>query len=112
MIEAYLPNPPDETLEEGEYYFRQSTMGGERIIRVYPLDVLPHIDGTEYGLYQNRGGRLIWVDGCGLGDRGRGVRFGNLYDNKQDCRGNTHWFFDGWEELRRRQKEDMTDDER
>lgn len=103
MIAAYLPNPPDPTLEDGEYYFKQATMRGEIIVKVFPLDVLPHHDGTEYGLYQQRGTRLVWLDGCGLGDRSRGVTMGKLYDNRQDCLDDTHWFFDGWEELRKAQ---------
>lgn len=110
MIAAYLPNPPDPTLEEGEYYFKQSTMGGERIIRVFALDVLPYHDGTEYGLYQNYGGRMRWVDGYGLADRDRGVRKGKLYDNRQDCADDTHWFFDDWEELRKLERDPSSPD--
>lgn len=106
MIEEYLPHPPDPELEDGQYYFKQSTMSGERVIKVFPLDVLPHHDGTEYGLYQQRGGQLVWVDGCGMDDRSRGVRFGYLYDNRQDCADQTHWFFDDWEQLRREQREE------
>ena len=106
MIEEYLPNPPDPTLEDGEYYFKQSTMGGDRIIRVFALDVLPHEDGVEFGLYQRHGGQMRWVDGYGLGDRNRGARMGRLYDNREDCQNDTHWFFDGWEELRKVQREE------
>lgn len=103
MIAAYLPNPPDPTLEDGEYFFKQSTMGGERIIRVYALDVLLCEDGVEYGLYQSHGGQMRWVDGYGLGDRNRGVRKGKLYDNRQDCIDDTHWGCDWWEDLRKDQ---------
>ena len=103
MIAAYLPNQPDPTLEDGEYYFKQSTMGGERIIRVFALDVLPHEDGVEYGLYQRHGGQMRWVDGYGLGDRERGARKAKLYDNRQDCIDDTHWGCDWWEELRKAQ---------
>lgn len=101
MIADYLPHPPDETLEDGEYYFLQETSGGERLIRVYALDVLPLKDGTEYGIYQKRGNRLVRIGDDPL----RGVRMGNLYDNAQDCRERVHWWVDEWEELRRRQRE-------
>ena len=47
MIEAYLPHPRDPALERGAYYYRQETSGGERVIRVYPLDILPHRDGMD-----------------------------------------------------------------
>lgn len=107
MIEAYLPGEPDPELREGEYYYLQSTMGGDRVIRVFPLDILPHKDGTEYGIYQEKGGKLVWVD-VGWGDRNRGVRFGYLYDNKDDCRNNTHYFLDEWETLRKAQREAET----
>lgn len=104
MIAAYLPNPPDPSLEDGEYYFKQSTIGGDRIIRVFALDVLLCEDGVEYGLYQSHGGQMRWVDGYGLGDRNRGVRKGKLYDNKENCRDDTHWGCDWWEDLRRIQR--------
>ena len=68
MIEAYIPSPPDTTLEDGEYYYRQETAKGPRIIRVFPLDILPHHDGTEYGIYQRKGAQLVRVDTSGYGD--------------------------------------------
>ena len=105
-IEAYLPNPPDETLESGEFYYCQYTTRGTRIIRVFALDILPLRDGTEYGIYQRRGGNLVRVDARGDGDPHRGVHMGELYDNKQDCRDRTHSVFDGWEDLRRIQKDE------
>lgn len=107
MIEAYLPHLPDPTLDDGEYYFKLETSGGPRIIKVYPLDILPYHDGIEYGLWQRRGNTLHWVDGRGTGERDRGVRFANLYDNRQDCIDQTHWWYDGWEQLRGKQMEEM-----
>lgn len=106
-IEAYLPGTPDPTLEAGEYYYLQSTTGGDRVIRVFALDVLPHKDGTEYGIYQQRGGRLVWVDDGGWGDPTRGARMHDLYDNKEDCRNRSHWFMDDWERLRAIQREEQ-----
>lgn len=105
MIREYLPHPPDPGLEPGEYYYLQSTMGGERVIRVFPLDVLPHKDGTEYGIYQQKGNRLIRVD-SGWDDPCRGVRMHDLYDNKEDCKAGTHYFMDDWERLREAQRKE------
>ena len=105
MIREYIPGDPDPSLDDEEYYFLQETSSGSRVIRVYALDILPHRDGTEYGIYQMKGGRLVWVDG-GHGERERGVYFRYLYDNKEDCRNQTHWFMDDWQRLREIQRQD------
>ena len=105
LIENYLPNPPDPGLQDGEYYYLQSTMGGERVIRVFALDILPHKDGVEYGIYQQKGSRLVRVN-SGWGDPTRGVRKHDLYDNKQDCIDRTHYFMDEWEDLRETQRKE------
>ena len=106
MIDAYLPHPPDPTLDMSEYYFCQYTARGERIIRVFALDILPLKDGTEYGIYQQRGGRMCHIDVTGDGDRNRGVRMANLYDNYQDCKDQTHYMYDRWEMLREQQQKE------
>lgn len=103
MIEAYIPSPPDQTLEFGEYYYLQSTWGGDKVIRVRVLDIFPGKDGTEYGIYQRRGGRAVRID-AGWGDPFRGVQMCDLYDNKQDCRNRTHSINDDWHALRRIQE--------
>ena len=105
-IEYYIPHEPDPTLEPGEYYYLQYTTGGERVIRVFALDILPHHDGTEYGIYQQRGGRLAWID-AGYGDPNRGVRMGDLYDNKEDCKAQTHCGAEWWPGLREIQKHEV-----
>jgi len=108
-IAYYLPHDRDPTLDTGEYYYLQYTMGktgNPRVIRVYALDILPHKDGTEYGIYQYRRGRYHRID-AGYGDFSRGVRMGDLYDNKQDCRDQTHMGCHWWEELRKKQMEDV-----
>jgi hypothetical protein len=109
MIEAYIPHPRDPSLEAGEYFFCQETMGGPRIIRVFALDILPHRDGTEYGIYQSRGPRLVRVDARGDGDPSRGVHMHELYDNKEDCRDRTHSCYDNWEWLREQQRKEVED---
>ena len=91
----YLPHDRDETLAPEEYYYLQSTRSGERVIRVEVRYIYPMHDGTEYGITQN--GKHVDV---GYGDQLRGVRKSALYDNKHDCRAQTHLMFDGWEALR------------
>lgn len=105
MIEYYLPNPPDPDLQQGEYYWLQEGFGRPRVIKVYPLDIWPVKDGTEYGLYTKKGGRLVKVD-AGYGDPFRGARKHDLYDNKIDCRNREHNMCDEWERLREIQKEE------
>lgn len=104
-IEYYIPGEPDPSLEDGEYYYLQCTTGGERVIRVWPLDILPHKDGNQYGIYQRKGGRFVWVD-VGYGDRNHGCRKGDLYDNKEDCRNQTHCGVSWWESLRKKQRDE------
>ena len=100
MIEAYIPSPPDLTLDMSEYYYCRCTAAGDRIIRVFALDILPLRDGTEYGIYQQRGSRMCRIDARGDGDRNRGVPMSALYDNYQDCKDQTHYMYDRWEMLR------------
>ena len=102
MIDSYLPNPPDPELENNQYYFEQSG----RIIKVFPLDILPHDHETKYGLYQRVGCHMQWVNSRGDGDRYRGVEFGYLYDNKTDCRNHEHDWFNNWEDLREIQRKE------
>lgn len=108
QIAYYLPHDPDPTLEENEYYYLQYTngaTGNPRVIRVYALDILPHKDGVEYGLYQMKGARLQRVD-TGWGNPSRGAPMGDLYDNKQDCKDQTHGAVSWWQGLREEQKKE------
>lgn len=103
-IDAYIPHKPDTDLDDNQYYFR--LWNSDRVIKVYPMDVLPiDMDTTEYLCYQKVGFRLIWVDVNCDGDRFRGANMGRLYDNKQDCKNMTHDWYDDWETLRKAQKE-------
>ena len=107
MIEEYLPNPPDPDLGFNEYYYRQSTMKGEQVIKVLVTCIFPgemH-QPEEYGIYQIRADGLRWVD-VGLGDRYRGAFKSQLYDNKQDCRDQTHQWAENWEHLREIQRKE------
>ena len=106
MIEYYLPNPPDPDLDMNEFYYLQEGMKS-RVIKVYALDIWPKMDGNEYGLYTQRGGRLVKVD-TGYGDPFKGARMCELYDNKIDCRNREHSTCDEWQQLRKIQMEGGT----
>lgn len=107
MIEEYLPSPPDRSLGFMEYYYRQCTMGGERVIRVTVKNIFPseQDDGLEYDIYQKKGSDYVRID-SGWNNPFRGVRMSDLYDNKEDCRNQTHPWADNWEELRQMQQEE------
>lgn len=107
MIEAYIPSPPDPELEFGEYYYRQSTLKGEQVIKVRVMAIFPgqpH-NPEEYEIYQIRSDGLRWVD-VGWGKRFRGAYKSQLYDNKEDCRYQTHMWAEDWERLREIQKKE------
>lgn len=105
MIQEYLPNPPDPTLGFEEFYYRQSTMKGEQVIKVQVREVLPAEEGLEYGIFQIYGNGLRWVD-TGWGSRYRGCHRSELYDNKEDCRNQTHLWCENWEHLRELQRQE------
>lgn len=106
-IEEQLPNPPDPDLGFEEFYYLQSTMKGEQVIKVQVLSVFPGMvhEELEYGIYQVWGNGLRWVD-VGWGDQNRGCHRSHLYDNREDCKNQTHYWNSRWEQLRRIQKEE------
>jgi len=103
MIETHIPGEPDASLGMDEYYYLQCTRGGERVIRVQLMDILCQHDCTEYGVYQRHGGGWVRVD-AGYGTPDRGVRMHDLYDNRDDCRAQTHMTCDNWKTLRAAQR--------
>lgn len=105
QIEMYLPNPPDPDLEFDEFYYRQSTMKGEQVIRVKVMGIFPGLihEEPEYSIYQVWGNGLRYVD-VGWNDPFHGCHRYELYDNKQDCKDQTHFFCSDWERLREIQK--------
>ena len=94
MIEAYIPSPPDETLGFDEFYVRD-TAGRVRRVRV--VEILPHNHSMTYGLVEISTGRRI---DAGNGSEFVGFTRGQMYDNRNDCRDNTHDWVDDWERLR------------
>lgn len=102
MIDAYLPSPPDPTLDFDEYYVLDKA---GRVRKVRMRDILLHGDDTTYGVVEVSTGRRI---DAGWDSEYIGFRMSALYDNKQDCRDQTHMMYDGWEYLRRLQREERT----
>lgn len=100
MIEAYIPSPPDETLGFEEFYVRDTA---DRVRRVHVVSILPHDDRLTYGVVEVGTGRRI---DAGWSSDFIGFERGKLYDNKDDCRSYTHDWFDGWEQLRKIQREE------
>lgn len=106
MIEAYIPREPDPTLDFAEYYM---TDAADRVIRVLASSIAYTSDDREIREVIAIGKRPHPVYG-GRGEYGRNpgwyyVRA--LYDNKQDCREDTHWMYDDWERLRYLQQEEL-----
>ena len=108
MIAEYIPNPPDPTLGFEEFYYRQSTMKGDQVIKVQVRSIFPgEVHGEmEYEIYQVWGNGLRWVD-VGWGDPNRGCFRHDLYDNKEDCKNQTHYWYNNWEYLRELQQKEM-----
>ena len=107
-IKECLPNSPDPELKEDEYYYLQSTMQGEKVIKVRVMSLFPgepH-QPMEYEIYQVRSNGLRWVN-VGWDDHFRGAYMSQLYDNKEDCRNQTHQWVEDWEDLRRIQREEQ-----
>lgn len=94
MIEAYIPSPPDETLGFDEFYVRDKA---GRVRRVMVVEILPHKNTMTYGVIESGSYRRI---DAGNGSDFVGFTRGQLYDNRNDCRNNTHDWVDDWERLR------------
>ena len=94
LIEAYIPNKKDISLEEDEYYVLTANntiqKGSIRDIGCGARDEI------LYRLRNNRGIVYSWAsDNLGF------VAMRHLYDNKQDCKNQTHFAYDDWEKLRK-----------
>lgn len=99
MIEGYLPSPPDESLGDFEYYVKSN----ERVYKVEIANIFPFDEATLYGVVTVN--KRVPVRGW----RELGAfAMCDLYDNKEDCRNDTHPVYDNWEYLRKIQKEEET----
>jgi len=102
----YLPHGRDPALGEDEYYVLNNA-DEVRKVRLaalvrragYPRPVCETVGLKSGDLFVNK----LAPDGC--------FRFGQLYDNAEDCRDRTHDEYDYWERLRRMQ-EDIDEDQK
>lgn len=101
LIAAYLPHPRDPELGFNEYYVRDTA---DRIRKVEIREIFPCDDEIAYGVYEVSSGRRI---DAGYGSPWVGFRKYALYDNKEDCKDQTHLLYNEWEELRKIQEEEV-----
>jgi len=106
MIEAYLPHDPDPTLEHLFGYYVKDTSG--RVHKCIVTDLLPGDMRTgemEFAVVEESTGRRInpWY---ASDDPFRGFKKCDMYDNREDCKNDTHPCISSWEKLREVQKND------
>lgn len=93
LIEYYIPNPRDESLEDDEYYVLTEN---ETIRKGAVRELAINGNGEKtFRLWNGRGIVHCWArDNMGY------VTKRHMYDNKQDCKDQTHFSYDDWEDLR------------
>lgn len=96
MIAAYIPTPRDPDLPEDEYYILDNY---GKCQRVYISDINPDRYETKYGVRYSGSGRKF-TNGWEYGK----TNLWELYDNKPDCRDQTHMGYNRWEDLRKLQE--------
>ena len=97
MVESYIPSPKDDTLGDFEYYVKKN----ENVYRVEIVGILPFDDETRYTVVTSSKRKPVrsW--------RKHGeFSMCELYDNKQDCKWETHPAYNYWEKLRQIQEEE------
>ena len=98
MIKWYIPNPRDPELDSCEYYYKRED---EKIFKVYVCDILPHDNETHYGCRYSSNGQRVHTS-----YDFDGIPMRQLYDNKQDCKDESHLMYDNWEWLREEEMKD------
>lgn len=102
QIETYIPGEPDPDLELGEYYMQDSA---GRVIRVYAQDIAWDQDGEIRRPFRVSNGKGVYNASCeAIGSPGW-YYLAALYDNKEDCKYQTHSWCNWWEKLRKIQQE-------
>lgn len=101
LINTYLPSPPDAELGFMDFYMRDSA---DRVIRVHAAEIAVGEEGEFRRVWRKNGSGVF--NASGEVSRMPGWYYvWALYDNKQDCRDNSHCLYNGWEHLRRLQQE-------
>lgn len=93
LAEKYIPSPRDETLDEDEYYVL--SVNGV-VQKGWISDIAADRYGNELYRLRNSKGIVRSWDSDSLGY----TQKMNLYDNKKDCKAETHYCYNDWEELR------------
>lgn len=101
LIEAYIPSPRDKTLQDDEFYVMDCH---DRVVKGSGYDLAFDLaDGTEkIRLINGRG-----VIHSAMGDELDFVRINHLYDNKEDCKNQTHFAYPEWQKLRELQEDEQ-----
>lgn len=91
-IEVYIPSPRDPSLGDFEYFAKDVN---DRIQRVEVTDIFPHGEENYYGVVQTNTRKRVksWRD---YGT----FAMSDFYDNKEDCKNDTHPLCNYWEKLR------------
>lgn len=102
LIDAYIPSPRDPELDVFDYYVKDTA---DRIFKVHIAGIYPTggLDGeNHYSVFTERGKRITDFTEDG------NFPMRHLYDNKQDCRDETHNWYNDWEALRELQRKETT----
>ena len=93
LIEAYIPHKRDKNLDEDEYYVLTAN---DTVQKGVVRDLAFNARGEDlFRLWNGRGVVHSWAsDNMGY------VTKRHMYDNKQDCKDQTHFAYDHWEKLR------------
>lgn len=100
LIEGYIPHPKDPDLEFGEYYVLDMA---NRVQRVRVRDIAWDKYDVEIFRVVTKSGKTVH----GVREETEETYGGgwyskaNLYDNKEDCKAETHSMCHYWEELRK-----------
>lgn len=103
MIADILPHPRDPELEFDQYYVKDTS---DRVRKVRITTILPGavFEENTYVVREVSTGRII---DAGYGDPWHGFSKAKMYDNRQDCKDDTHWSYSDWEDLRELQMKEQ-----
>lgn len=93
LAKIYTPSPRDNSLDDDEYYVlsENNTIQKGRITDIaFGLH-----ERMKYRLFNGRG-----IVKCWASDELGYISKSHMYDNKKDCKNETHFAYEDWEELR------------
>ena len=103
LISVYLPNPRDPELGRDEFYVLDMR---DRPVKVRLRSIAPGRHGSMiYRVVTDSGRTVHGIHECDPELLGGGwYHMSALYDNKEDCRNDTHPVCETWETLRKKQE--------